>query len=69
MLKGCDVVGSGGDKLDKFSCLSSCLYSYIFSSSSLLSLVFVFGKVFMCGITAEERMWLKEKLAPSLVRK
>jgi len=25
MLKGCDVVGSGGDKLDKFSCLSSCL--------------------------------------------
>jgi hypothetical protein len=45
MLKGCDVVGSGGDKLDKFSCLSSCLYSYTsVSSSSLLSLVFVFCK-------------------------
>jgi hypothetical protein len=69
MLKGCDVAGSGGDKLDKFFLLIILFIFLYFLSSSLFSLVFVFGKVFVCGITAEERMWLKGKLAPSLVTK
>jgi hypothetical protein len=68
MLKVCDVAGSGGDKLDKFSAYH-LVYILISFFTSLLSLVFVCGKVFVCGITAEERMWLKGKLAPSLVRK
>jgi hypothetical protein len=69
MLKGCDVAGSGGDKLDKFLAYHLVYILIFFSTSSLFSLVFVFGKVFVCGITVGERVWLKGKLAPSLVRK
>jgi hypothetical protein len=55
--------------LDKFSAYH-LVYILISFSPSLLSLAFVcVWKVFIFGITAEERIWLKGKLAASPAKK